>query len=335
MRLSFGQEMRMVQKQILAPRMIQSMEILQLPILALQERIDQEMQENAALELQELDPDLPEEEAEQQNPDAPTVEERELVVDEKKNNEDDFERLLQLDEEWPDHFEERSRPSATRMEEEGERKHDAMANAVDRPESLNDYLHHQLAWFEIDPAVRQFCDRIIYNLDANGYLQGRLEDLLEPTAPPAQFEMAHQALAIVQKLDPPGVGARDLKECLLLQLTPGMESYEQLKTLISSHLEDLEHNRLPQIERKTGYSLELIKGTLEHLRNLNPKPGADFSSTLVQPVEPDVFVEIGENGQYKIRLEDGRTPNLFISPYYRKLLMQERHGRRNTRIHQA
>src|SRR5215467_1192361 len=274
MRLSFGQEMRMVQKQILAPRMIQSMEILQLPILALQERIDQEIQENEALELQELDPDLPEEEAEEQNPDAPTLDEKELVVDEKKNNEEDFERLLQMDEEWPDHFEERSRPSATRVEEEGERKHDAMANASDRPESLNDYLHHQLSWFEIDPAVRQLCDRIIYNLDANGYLQGRLEDFLDPTAPPAQLEMARQALAIVQKLDPPGVGARDLKECLLLQLTPGMEYYEELKTLIANHLEDLEHNRLPQIERKTGFSLELIKETLEHLRHLNPKPGA-------------------------------------------------------------
>ena len=65
--------------------------------------------------------------------------------------------------------------------------------------------------------------------------------------------LAQQALAIVQKLDPPGVAARDLRECLLLQLTPGMPHYEQLKTLISSHLEDLEHNRLPVIERKTGY----------------------------------------------------------------------------------
>ena len=93
------------------------------------------------------------------------------------------------------------------MEEEGERKHDAMANAVDRPESLHDYLHHQLSWFDIEPAVRQFCDRIIYNLDANGYLQGRLEDLLDPNAPPTQLELARQALAIVQKLDPPGVAA--------------------------------------------------------------------------------------------------------------------------------
>ncbi len=124
----------------------------------------------------------------------------------------------------------------------------------------------------------------------------------------------------MQKLDPPGVGARDLKECLLLQLTPGMDYYEELKTLISNHLEDLEHNRLPQIERKTGYSIELIKEALEHLRKLNPKPGAAFTSTYVQPVQPDVFIELVEGGRYKVRLEDGHTPNLFISPYYRKLL---------------
>ena len=312
--------MRMVQKQILAPRMIQSMEILQLPILALEERIEQEIQENEALDVLEADPDLPDEEVEQENPNAPTVDERELVVDEKKNNEEDFERLLQLDEEWPDHFEERRRPSATRLEEEGERKHDAMANAVDRPESLNDYLHHQLSWFELDDDIRRWCEKIIYNLDANGYLQGRLEDMVDPSAPPAELEKARKALSIVQKLDPPGVGARDLKECLLLQLSPGTEDSEHLKTLISNHLEDLEHNRLPQIERKTGYSIDLIKETLEHLRKLNPKPGAAFTSTFVQPVQPDVFVELTEEGRYKVRLEDGRTPNLFISPYYRKLL---------------
>ena len=86
MRLSLGQELRMVQKQILAPRMIQSMEILQLPIMALQERIDQELQENPILDLQEEDPDLPSEEADRESPDAPSDEERELVIDEAKDN---------------------------------------------------------------------------------------------------------------------------------------------------------------------------------------------------------------------------------------------------------
>ncbi|MBL9122743.1 MAG: RNA polymerase factor sigma-54 [Planctomycetaceae bacterium] len=324
MRLSFGQELRLVQKQVLAPRMIQSMEILQLPILALEERIEQEMNENPCLEREDEDPDLPEETAEAESPDSPTTEERELVVDETKNNEDDFERLLQMDAEFPEHFDDRPRPSANRVEEEGDRKHDAMANMISRPPSLHEYLRDQLAWFELDPALRQMCERIIYSLDSNGRLETRLEDLLGPHPAPADLELAEKALAVVQKLDPPGVGARDLRECLLLQLQPGMPYYEQLRTIISGHLEDLEHNRIPVIERRTGYSLEVIQATQEQLRKLNPKPGADFNSNHVPTVTPDVFLELGEDGKYRVRLEEGNTPRLFISPYHRQLLMNAR-----------
>ena len=326
MRLSFGQHLQQVQKQILAPRMIQSMEILQLPIMALQERIEQEMQENPVLELLEEDSDNPADVAEPQErdlPDAPSDEERELVIDESKDNEADFERLMKMDEDWPDTFQENSRPSRGQTEEAGERKLDAMANMVARPESLNDYLHHQLGWFDLTPELRAMADRIIYNLDTNGYLQGRLESLLAPDAGRDGLALAEQALALVQKLDPPGVAARDLRECLLLQLIPGIPYYEQLKTLISSHLEDIEHNRLPVISRRTGYSIELIQRTLDELRKLNPKPGAEFNETAVPLVIPDVFVEQGEDGQYRVRLEDGQIPSLFISPYYRKLFASD------------
>jgi RNA polymerase sigma-54 factor len=311
--------MRLVQKQVLAPRMIQSMEILQLPIMALQERIEQELQENPVLEMTEEDPDLPDEPSDQENPDAPTAEERELVVDEKKQ-EADFERLLNLDQdEWPD-YEERPRMSSSRLEEEGDRKHDAMANMLARPKSLQDYLRDQLGWWEPDEKVSAAAERIIYNLDTNGYLQGRLEDLVEADAGPDGLEVMQKALTLVQKLDPPGVGARNLRECLLLQLMPGMHCYDQLRTMISSHLEDLEHNRLPVIQRKTGYSLELIQEALGELRKLNPKPGADFTEVHAPTVTPDVFLDVVDNGKYKVRLEDGRTPGLFVSPYYRKLI---------------
>ncbi len=299
--------------------MIQSMEILQLPIMALQERIEQELQENPVLEMTEEDPDLPDEPSDQENPDAPTAEERELVVDEKKQ-EADFERLLNLDQdEWPD-YEERPRMSSSRLEEEGDRKHDAMANMLARPKSLQDYLRDQLGWWEPDEKVSAAAERIIYNLDTNGYLQGRLEDLVEADAGPDGLEVMQKALTLVQKLDPPGVGARNLRECLLLQLMPGMHCYDQLRTMISSHLEDLEHNRLPVIQRKTGYSLELIQEALGELRKLNPKPGADFTEVHAPTVTPDVFLDVVDNGKYKVRLEDGRTPGLFVSPYYRKLI---------------
>ena len=132
MRLSFGQELKQLQQQKLAPRMIQSMEILQLPMLALEERIEQEIQENPCLEKAESDPDLPDEEVEHENPDAPTAEEKELVLDGTKDSADDFERLMNLDEDWPDAFEDRPRMSSSRLAEEGDRKHDAMANMVSK-----------------------------------------------------------------------------------------------------------------------------------------------------------------------------------------------------------
>jgi RNA polymerase sigma-54 factor len=299
--------------------MIQSMEILQLPILALQERIEQEMEENPVLDQGEAGEDVADEETSSDNADETADGEKELVVDEANDNEDDFERLLNMDEEWPDHFEERSRPSRDRIAEEGERKHDAMANMVARSQSLLDYLHDQLAWFDLDPELRQMADRIIYSLDPNGRLKIPLVELFDAADDPERLAKAEAALAVVQKLDPPGVGARDLRECLLLQLNPGMAYYEELRTLISSHLEDLENNRLPVIERRTGYSIELIQKVWDELRKLNPKPGADFGDNYVPNVTPDVFIDPVEGGGYKVRLEDDRIPSLYISPYYRKL----------------
>ena len=312
----------MQQRQILAPRMIQSMEILQLSILALQERIEQEIMENPVLDLREDDPDLPSETSEtesQDSPDAPSDEERELVINETTKNEEDFERLMKMDGEWPDQSEEHPRPSRGETEDAGERKLDAMANMIARPQSLQDYLRDQLGWFEIDSALRAMCERIIYNLDTNGYLQGRLEDILGSDATKEDHALAQQALTVVQRLDPPGVAARDLRECLLLQLTPGMPLFEQLQSLITFYLEDIEYNRLPVISRRTGFSIELIQQTLTELRKLNPKPGADYNNMPVPSVTPDVFVELGDDGKYHVRIEDGRTPSLFISPYYRKL----------------
>ncbi len=302
------------------------MEILQLPILALEERIEQEMEENPILELAEEDPNLPDEEEERESPDEPTDEERELVIDETTDNEDDFERLMKMDEEWPDHFEERSRPSRARMEEDGQRKLDTMANMVARPQSLNDYLHDQLGWFDLSAPLREMTDKIIYNLDSNGYLQSGLEDLVDPNDVERDMPLARQALRLVQGLDPPGIGARNLRECLLLQLTPSPRSTpalpldEQLRTLITGHLEDIEHNRLPLISRRTGYSIELIQQTIKELSKLNPKPGAIFQDTAVPTVTPDVFIDRLDEGGYQVRLETGRTPSLFISPFYRKLV---------------
>jgi len=330
MRLSFGQQMQMAQKQVLAPRMIQSMEILQLPIIALQERLEQEMEDNPVLDQIEPTDSANTDQQDQVSPDAPTESERELVVDDNTNNEDDFERLVNMAENMPDDYEERSRPSRGQIEAEGDRRHDAMANMVSRPESLLDYLQHQLSWYGLDDDMRRMCERIIYNLDSNGYLKSPLEEILPP--PPVdlngnadtwyagQLKLAEEALTTVQRLDPPGIGARTLKECLLLQLTPGLLFYDELKVLIESHLEDLENNRLPLIEKKTVFSIETIQEAWSDLRTLKPKPGSEFNDNFAPSVTPDVYIDRLPSGGYEVRLEDGQLPSLYISPTYRKLL---------------
>ena len=121
-------------------------------------------------------------------------------------------------------------------------------------------------------------ERIIYNLDSNGYLQGRLEDLLGPDASAGRPRPGPAGLGAGAEARSAGRGApATCASACCLQLTPGMPCYEQVQTLISSHLEDLEHNRLPVISRRTGYSIELIQKTLVELRKLNPKPGAEFN----------------------------------------------------------
>src|SRR5262245_45884718 len=167
MRLETGMQQRLDQRMILAPRMIQSMEILQLPIMALQERIEQELQENPVLELKDSEEDGGGAEAEV----APAAtEERdpgaeELVIDESGDNELDFDRLEALSRDWEDHFNEEHRPSRNSMDDEVDKKHDAMQNMASRPQSLQDYLNDQLTFIDIEEEKMKLVRYVIANID--------------------------------------------------------------------------------------------------------------------------------------------------------------------------
>src|SRR3990172_609673 len=319
MHLSLTQHMRMSQQMKLAPRMIQSMEILQLPIMALNERIEQELAENFVLESGTAEEEQAEADAEPQAelaPEEPRVkdlEQRELVVDNEHNNEADFERLLEMSANWPDdNMGEGARPSSNRIEEESDRRHDAVSNMEARPQSLQDYLLEQFRFFNCEKQFREFGEYLIQNLDGNGRLQSSLAEVAQVYDRTISLEDAHKVLALVQKLDPPGVGARDVKECLLLQITPETPYRDVLVTLLSSHLEDVEQNRLPVIQRKTGYDLETINDAIEEMRHLNPWPGQGFEDRPAQNITPDLIVEQDENGKYVVRLVEENTPRLRI-----------------------
>ncbi|MGB7327351.1 MAG: RNA polymerase factor sigma-54 [Rubripirellula sp.] len=324
MRMSMGLQARQLQTQKLAPRMIQSMEILQLPTMALQERVEQEMNENPLLEQLDNDPLAPDEgdDAYPPSKDERSENEKELVVDNDHSNQEDFERLQNMVSELPNTFDESFKRSANRMSDEADRRHDLMANAVSRPESLNDFLLHQLAELDIDDNVEQMAERIISTLDARdgGYLRSPLADLLPAGHTPEDLVTAEKALDIVQSLEPVGIAARDLSECLLMQIKSSFPHSEEMRTLIRDHLADLAENRLPQIAKKTSYSIELIQTVRDELHGLNPKPGAAFMETYVPNVTPDIILELDESGEYTVRLDDDRVPQLFISEYYRRRL---------------
>jgi RNA polymerase sigma-54 factor len=306
MRLIPSHQMRQSLRQVMAPRMIQSMEILQLPLMALQERIDQELSENPVLvDLRESP--TPDPDAEPTQPEPAQV---------------DSEPEFEPPDDWDDGFAalHDHRPSRAALMEESDRKLEAMQNMAARPRTLQDHLADQLAIFDGDPVLRELAEYIIFNLDDNGYLHLPLTEVLRDFGGEATLDEAEDALMLVQRLDPPGVGARDLRECLLLQLGPDTPMRAELEVLIANHLEDIEHNRMPVIEKKSGIPIPAIKDALEHLRRLNPRPGSSFTAIENQFVLPDLIVEPDEHGHYQVRLTDEHVPQLSVSRSYQKML---------------
>jgi len=319
------------QQQRLTPQLIQAMDILQLNMLALESRIAQELDANPALELVPGDDEV-------SPPEPPASEEerasgeRALVVDEGKAEE--FERLATLVREYDwldDEAEYRGTKSRARSVEEADNKQDAMANTPARPISLQEYLRQQWDLVEVDERTRRIGAQIIDYLDETGRLSTALEEIaqsLSPVAGPAEMTAA---LAAVQQLDPPGIAARSLQECLLLQLAalPGDNALEA--RIIREHFADLQKNRLPAIARALGVDLAEVKAAIEVIGKLALHPGPDVVGQPPPPIVPDVVVECNEQeDRYDVRLTRGNTRELRIAPEFRELLERSR-GDKQTR----
>ncbi len=321
MKITIGQHQTQKQVQALAPRMIQSMEILQMPMAALVERIEQELIENPTLERVDGDSEAREQEHEPDAAPQKDIEQKELVLDDDKGSAEEFERLLNLQQDVPDHFD-GQRPSSNRIQESTDRHHDMIANVADRGATLQDHLLEQLKEWNLETDLERMCQRIISSLSAEdgGYLRVSLADLLPVDASHEDSELAEDALATVQSLDPAGVAARDLRECLSLQLTHDIEHLDRVRTLIMNHLEDLQHNRLPQIQKATGYSIDEINEAWGELRTLDPKPASQYAESFVPSVTPDLSVVQEEDGRYVVKMDEGPVRHLNISKYYRQRL---------------
>ena len=319
---------------IMAPRMIQAMEILQLPLLALQERIDQELIANPVLEIrgEGEEPPPPETDETDESPTAPLAEpERDLVVREDAQTED-FERLSNVVNRWENYFEEdadsfrRSRPAAG----DADPKAEAMQNAPEAGATLQEYLLGLWNVEGLDKRATALGELIIRNLDDSGYLRVPLEELAAEAEPPASVEEMTEVLEEVQRTGPLGVGARDLTECLLLQLQgpPGLDGPVPDDSLdariILSHLHNVEANRFPQIAQALKVTIDEVKEAVDRIRHLNPRPGSVISPRKTPPIVPDVRIEWDEETeQFRVTVLSGGSPELYISGAYRRLVKQE------------
>src|SRR5258706_5613465 len=168
-----------------------------------------------------------------------------------------------------------------------------------------------------DPLIREIGSAIVGNLDDDGYLVASFEELAEMGSwPVADVE---RALRLVQSFDPVGLAARDLQECLLLQLRHlGLEGTPTEK-IVTDHLRLLQTHQVPEISRKLGLSIDDLKEHIEIIRNLDPKPGSRYNPTQSQYVIPDVYVMKVED-EYVVVLNEDGLPQMRISPVYRRLL---------------
>jgi RNA polymerase sigma-54 factor len=318
MKLEMREQLRLEQRMKLAPRMIQSMEILQLPILALQERIEQELNSNPVLEMEE--PSSPEEGGPVEQASGEDINEKDLVVNTDNNKVEDFERLDSLGDDYKEYMREVG-PFRRRTEGSGpDRKLEAIKNTAAPPQSLHEHLADQWRLVEAEESVKKAGSMIIDYIDERGYLTVRLEQLHNKDRTDFTFDDLKQALELVQRLEPSGVGARDLKECLLIQMAQNSE-YTGFETrLISEYMDELLENRLPDIARKMNCSIEAINQAIEHLSKLDTSPGLQIGQDRNHPITADVIVErLDDSPDYSVRLVDSNMPRLRINDYYAKM----------------
>ncbi|OLD72984.1 MAG: RNA polymerase sigma-54 factor [Verrucomicrobia bacterium 13_1_20CM_54_28] len=302
-RLLPGQSLAL--QQVLSPQLQQSLLVLQTPLLELRNLVQQEMETNPVLE------ELPDE------PGPDSQDEGESSGDDNFANE--FEKLASLDEEWRDYMAQSASSGADGFRSSGEAKdkRQFFFDSIAVQETLQQNLLGQLNQTALNASDRKAAELIVGNIDDKGFLQSAPEEMaLNSGIPQEDFE---KMLALIQGFHPPGVGARDLRECLLIQLRrEGKENSLEYK-IVSEHMEDLGRRRFPEIARRMGISVEDVQKAADNIGRLNPRPGQVFAAAPQNYVLPDVTVE-KVDGEYQITLNDEQIPHLRISNLYKDII---------------
>ena len=309
---------RLVQKLILTPSLQQAIKLLPMTTLELSGMLNQEIVENPMLEevpTEELQPAEPAAQSERTDGEQPPTSDKQDTWDDA-----DYEYF------FGDYLDDGYRPRAPQEFKELP----PIENTLSTSSSLADHLMWQLSLQTDDDLLREIGSAIIGNLDDDGYLVASAEEIAAMGDwPPPEVE---RVLRLVQGFDPVGVAARDLQECLLLQIRHLSLVDTPTEKIVKEHLRLLQNHQVPELARKLGLSVDEIKEHIEIIRRLDPKPGTRYNPTASQYVIPDVYVVKVEDQFVAVLNEDG-LPQLRISPVYRRLLDKNADNNAETRAY--
>ncbi len=344
-------QLKVAQKQILTPGLVQMVTVLQLNRLELREMINQEISQNPVLEESAEGEDLGPQEVQQLLEAERVAEPADQSILEAANGDGYAADAADLDTETPETPEPAPAASAAPEAEAAEPEQKAATDPFEEidfgsyfddyldpghkspaseqiekpsfetflsaPVTLGDYLRSQLSMVPLSDDVRDAADSIIGNLDESGYLTASIEEIA--ASGEHRIEDVETALQEVQKLDPAGIGARDVRECLLLQLESRNGRGGVAWQIVSSHLKMVELKQYRELAKVLNRPIEHIQTAVQVIRCLNPKPGLRYSATGARQVEPDVHI-FRDSENWIIQLNDEDLPQLRLNAQYRRML---------------
>ena len=306
--LIHSQKIDVTQEHTIAPHQLQSLDILAANRMELEEKITAELEANPVLEMAEsADAEQEETEDDLLLPPSGSPEDTPYETENLDENRDDFsETLDRYLENGTDFF-------------SGEEQTGSIFDTLSTEESLQEQLLEQLNLSDAPARLRPVAEEIIGNIGDNGYFESAAAEIAQTMQ--CSIETAEEALALVQTFDPPGIGARDLKECLLLQIArdPGKHD-PRLAELIEKYLDDLAKNRLPQIAKAMDLPMDRLQELVTELKKLAPHPASGITPGGVVYVKPEILVEQNEDGEFEAVPVRDSTPRLRLVSRYLKML---------------
>jgi RNA polymerase sigma-54 factor len=315
------------QSLVLAPQMQQSLALLQAPILELKALVEQELQQNPVLEeepgaqLDQTDPAIRERAEAAADPAEPPADVKFDPATEKETKppaddfQAEFDHLAQVDEEWREHFSQTNAPLRGRVEDEEKRQF--MMESLTAGTSLQEELLEQMRLSELAPEQWPVAEMIIGNIDENGYLKSSVDELVFATN--VERGQIEAVLKVIQGFHPPGIGARDLRECLLLQLERQGRGESLEYRMIRDQMNELGRRRFPEIARALNVTAAAVQDAALRIAHLDPRPGRSVASAAEVYIVPEVFVQ-QTGDEYVVTVNEEHLPRLRISNLYKDLM---------------